>query len=273
MATETLAPLSTDEMVAEIVHAYQVESPCLGPSKIIQYLRCPMSYKLQYVDKLPSKSSPAASVGSTVHKVIETAHRSGWSAENMDEAAALLEELWGAVRPHTSDPDDPQAGKSINEARDVWLPWYLSWQDGQRTIASEERWRIDLETNGMVIPMQGTIDRVYRADGSVIVSDVKTGQRKPSQADLSNDLQLSLYSWAFREMSGQAETWMEIVWMRSQETLRTVRTAAYLRHVVDDVVIPAAKAINAGVYPCNPHTKYGCNYCDHKSACPVGQGA
>ncbi len=270
MATDTLSPV--DQLAAEIVNPYQMESTCLGPSKIVQYLRCPMSYKLKYVDRIPTKSSPAASVGSTVHKVIEVAHRCGWSAENMDEATALLEELWPAVSVHTTDPEDPQASKSILQARDVWLPWYLSWQGGQRTIASEERWRIDLETNGMIIPMEGTIDRVYRIDGSVIVSDVKTGQRKPSPDDLASDLQLSLYSWAFREMSGQEEDAIEIVWMRTQETLRTRRSREYIARVIEHQVVPAARGIQAGQFPCNTNTRYGCNYCDHKSHCPLQGG-
>jgi len=110
-------------------------------------------------------------------------------------------------------------------------------------------------------------------DGEAVIADVKTGKRSPSAQDLATNLQLSIYSWAYRQMSrGQHEDCMEIVQVRAKKGLRAERTDAYLAHVIEDVVKPTAAAITAGHFPTNPGTLFGCNYCDYQALCAIGQG-
>lgn len=243
----------------------------LSPTKITTYLRCPRSYYYQYVEKATVPKSPAMVVGSVVHEVIQLIHERDWTLADKDSAAAALEGLWADRCGETTDPEDPAANGSIGDACNTWLPWYLRWREGQIDIAVEEKW--ELPVPGTDLVMRGIVDRVYRTDGETIISDVKTGKRAPSMQDLNTDLQLSLYSWAYREMSGQnREDAIEVVQIRSKQTLRSRRTDGYLQRVIADTVTPTATAIQAGLFPANPATKFGCGYCDYQMLCPVGQG-
>ena len=262
---------SVEQIAEGILHTYHVDSEALGASKIGTYLRCPKSYELAYVQKLPAASSPAAAVGTTVHRVIGEGRKQHWGPHDARMAGDFLVELWARVRPATADPDDPKAALSIEQARTVWLPWYLNWIQGQIDVASEEHWRLTLP-NETPISLEGTIDRVYRSNGETIIGDVKTGARAPSEKDVGTDLQLSIYSWAYRQMSGGAESALEIVNLRQTRVVRTTRTDRYLSRVMADVVVPVAEAIRAGIFPANPSTKFGCGYCNHQALCVVGQG-
>ena len=257
-----------EQAVNNITMPYQVTSVALGPSKIATYLKCGLAYKFQYIDKVRKPASPAMVLGSSVHEVIRMAHNNKWKPNHAVDAASALEKLWEEVRGTTTDPDDIEANLGKEEAAKVWLPWYLDWISEQRDIAVEERWELDYDG----IKMQGTIDRVYRHNGQTVISDVKTGKRAPTAADLMNDPQLSIYSWAWRELAGVAEDNLEIVQIRSRTPHRTIRSDKYLDDYMQLSVVPVAKQIAAGYFPANPSPKYGCSFCTYQENCPLGQG-
>lgn len=248
----------------------QDDNPALGASKVSTYLRCPRAYKYQYVDRLPRASSPAAALGTTIHSVIEHIHRSNWGPAQAEDVAGLLLEAWSEVRPLTADPDDPDAAKSAVEAANVWLPRYLQWREGQIDVAVEERWELPVPFTN--ITMRGTIDRIYRADGQNVLSDVKSGKRAPSATDLRTDLQLSVYAWAAREL-GLKLGRCELVMIRKGDVLEVPRDDEQIEAAMYEIVAPAAAAIATGHFPCNPSSQYGCSYCDYTATCPVGKAA
>ncbi len=258
-----------DAMAEGVLHTYHQTSPHLGPSKINTYLRCPRQYEYQYVERLSRPSAPAATVGSVVHRVIQHAHQAHWSLQDAEEAAEMLEDLWLVVRAETSDPHDYEAAKAIAEARDIWVPWYLHWIEGQTDIAVEEQWTLPVP--GTDLTLQGTIDRIYRANGIVTISDVKTGKRVPTGISLANDLQLTLYSWAGRRL-GLREDVLELVAVRSQGSLMTTRSDGYITAVLENTVLPVHEQIKAGRFPASPVSQYGCGYCAYLDRCPVGRG-
>lgn len=250
-------------MVAEPQVSTQI--PTLSATRLSQYLSCPYGYKLKYIDRVEQRTSRAMYLGSAVHDVIRTAHENKWGPDDMQLAADAMAEQWA------EHEGDPEYDKAAREAAQVWLPWYLDWAAGHFNIAVEEKFLLPIP--GTDLELTGYMDRVYRAAGETVVSDVKTGKRAPSANDLATDLQLSLYSWAFREMSSQnREDALEIVQIRSRKTLRTYRTDEYLDHVIAAVVVPTARSIEAGLFPANPSSKYGCGYCEFNASCPVGQG-
>lgn len=250
---------------AVLGRSYHTDSAMLGASKINTYLRCPKSYEYQYVQKLPSQRSPAAAVGSTVHEIVRLAHLLRWTTDNQDEAADALTKLWERVREETTDPEDPQADQSITKAADEWLPWYLHWSNKHINIAVEEGWELEVPGTGIIL--RGTVDRIYRAAGEVVISDVKTGGRVPTEEDMATDLQLSLYAWACRQM-GVHDDAVEIVAMRGKKSLRSRRTDAYLEHIV----LPVHDGIQREYFPANPGTRYGCRFCSYEGICPIGRG-
>jgi putative RecB family exonuclease len=258
--------------VAQVDEPYQVQTDALGASKLSTYLRCPRAYRYQYVEKIKVPSSPAAALGTAIHSVIQQIHLSRWTLDQADTVADLMASTWEEIRVRTADPDDPEAATGAVQAANEWLPWYLHWRRDQIDVAVEERWELTVTNLGPAVTLRGTIDRVYRADGKSVLSDVKSGKRAPSEQDLATDLQLSIYAWACRECGFEPDG-IEIVMLRSKKVLQTARTSAYLDGVISHTVLPAAQGIAAGVFPCNPSSRFGCGYCDFQSLCPVGKGS
>jgi len=135
------------------------------------------------------------------------------------------------------------------------------------TVATEERWSVDLKLGGRVVQMEGTWDRLYRQNGTTVISDIKTGGNMPP---LPISGQLSLYSWAYREITGKREGALEIVKIRRMEPQQTRRTDEYLENFLANTVAPVVAGISQGVFPCNPDCKYGCGFCGYAHLCPVG---
>lgn len=270
-------PDTTDEIiaaaVAQVVTPYQTTSTHLGPSKISTYQKCAAAYRWQYIDKVPTPSSPAATVGTAFHFVAEQIRPNKWTAEDAGKAADLLLRVWQELRGLTTDPDDVDANNSINDACLEWLPWYL-WYSGKGTdIDSESRWVWELTE---AVTLQGTIDRLYIHDGAVVISDLKTGKRAPVAADLKRDLQASLY-WGAMRQEGLEPSRFEQVMPRKREAYPTTRTDEYLQAVIENIVLPVAaqiaNATETGHWPCNPNPLYGCNFCNYQSLCAVGRGS
>lgn len=255
----------------QVVNPYQQDgNPALGPSKINTYLRCPRSYQYQYIERIKRASSPAASLGTAVHSVIEHAHRLRWTEADADAAGELMLQTWEEVRPHTSDPQDPDANKGAVAAATEWLPWYLHWTRDQQDIVLEERFELTLGDSG--IQMRGTIDRVYHDGARAVLSDVKSGKRATPQGELDTDLQLTVYAWACTEL-GLTPDALQHCYVRLAKTAETTRSRGYVLATLQHVVEPVAAAIEASVFPCNPSPKFGCSFCDYKAHCPIGAGA
>lgn len=259
--------------VQQVASPYQTATPYLGTSKITSFLYCPRQFYYQYILKMQCAAHPAATLGTCVHSVIQHAHRMNWTTANADDARALLVETWAETKQYTTDPDDPEANLAVVAAGDEWLPWYLWWTRMQIDVAVEERWEFAVGDSG--VTLTGTIDRIYRENGRLLLSDVKTGRRSLPPTDLANDLQLSIYAWAARQMD-LALDGLEHVVVRKQKTLSTIRSPQYLSAVIEQTVLPAAQAIEIAAatdnWTCNTASKWGCGFCRFQSVCEVGAG-
>lgn len=255
-----------------ILHTYHTQSDILGASKIDTYRDCPLRYRLQYVDKLEVPSKPAMVVGSCVHKALEIAHERKWRAEDAPQAAQVLRDLWRRVIGETTPEGRGDAIARVEKLATQGIPWYLQWRwaTGQIDIATEHRW--DATVPGTDIQLRGTWDRLYRADGQTVVSDVKSGRYLPR--DMDTDLQLTLYSWAYRQtFPGKAEGALEIVGIGLRKVVRTTRTDEQHQQTIEAVVVPVAESIARGDFPPNTNCRYGCQTCNYYNDCPaMGRG-
>lgn len=245
----------------------------LGWSKIETWLQCGRRYYYQYIAREDREPNISGTFGSVVHETIAAGHRMHWGVGQAGVAGEFLLNLWEQVAPE-SHPRRPEYDRLAQTAVDDWVPWYLSWSSKSITVATEERWSVDLEIAGRTVEMQGTWDRLYLTpEGGTVVSDVKTGG---NIAPLDSSGQLSLYSWAYRATTGEQESALELLKLRAKGTsddprpLRTTRTDEYLADFIANTVLPVVQAITQGIFPCNPDGKYGCGFCGYQHLCPVG---
>jgi hypothetical protein len=64
----------------------------VSASRLNLWLRCPLAFRIKYIDRVPSKTTPSLFIGKTVHRGLEIhyRHRQAWSGAvwrcNIDRA-------------------------------------------------------------------------------------------------------------------------------------------------------------------------------------------
>lgn len=175
----------------------------LRQSTINDYLSCPLLFKYRHLDGIrPAWRSPNALHGSPLHKMVFLMHRDKWN-----------------MRPHMYYRDI-FADYELEREPDKDIPVF--WKDDrEKMLAAFEQNAVEIiegyrrnpanqeavvwyaETGFRVkiagYTFTGTLDQVRRnADGTVELIDFKSNQRRPTEAFLFNDWQLSLYTYALR---------------------------------------------------------------------------
>ena len=233
----------------------------LSQSKIGAWLHCPRSYKYQYVDGLEYATTPAMHLGTMVHQACAAVHEA-----DLDDASDVLDELW--ARAPEDVRTDEKIAKNFLKAKDIWMPWYISEAQGQKTVDTEAYLKQPVNDN---LEISGFLDRVYLDDGACVIADAKTGRNKPRYVE--NDLQLSIYAWLWQQNSGVLPARVEVWHLPSQTIVPAVRTEESLEAVIAEVVLPVANAISIGLFPPNSGHPFGCDFCSFRDICTVGRGA
>ena len=67
----------------------------ITPSKLLDYLTCPLKYKLRHLEKSGGRSaSPALSFGNTMHQALQAIHGEKTLPETAAESTQLLKRFW-----------------------------------------------------------------------------------------------------------------------------------------------------------------------------------
>ncbi len=169
----------------------------LSFSRLSRFEQCPLSFKLHYIDQVPSNSSLQLVFGKAIHAVLE---RLVWNhvleerlgpmseeeAARLWQEAVIAEGLTGGLAPF-------QEGLEI-------LKSFVRHQgalDPKDILAVEQEFSIPIGPFTVV----GFIDRVDRLDNETIrIVDYKTNRQLFSRDDVDSSLQLALYELAARQI-------------------------------------------------------------------------
>jgi putative RecB family exonuclease len=248
----------------------------LSASRIVQYLMCPLKYRLVYVDRVEPDFLPSNLVlGSSIHSAIEGFYRTWQDGIRMSSAEVidLFEDYFTAgIDGKTLEPGcNPEAvkniGKSLIEvfARDV---------QPAEVVGIEEQFRtplIDTETGEYLIDLVGVYDLIeLDAEGTPVVVDHKTAGKRFSDNDLENNLQLSAYGLASRQLHKiEGSVLLRIDAMIKNKTpvfdqKFTIRTQNHDRRFIklaSDII----RAMESGAF--FPNTGWQCGSCQVRSGC------
>jgi hypothetical protein len=184
-------------------------------SSLTSYSKCPKSWQLQRVVKVPQSQGWARLGGSAVHTATENYDLGKGTDPAKLFAEAFIHEIWGAYLQDSDIASWLPSGRATKEwpnRRDQewwwhhgpiyvqrWIdwttetPWQLATlQDGRRGVELEFK-----PTIGNW-PVQMFIDRLYvTEDGDVVVVDIKTGDPRFTEV-----LQLALYAEGVHQATG-----------------------------------------------------------------------
>ena len=221
----------------------------LSVTGVIDYVKCPKLFYWAQVRPLPRKPSPAARLGSEVHRWIELQSRGQATLIEVDDLPDL------STEERLSEPP-----------RDVPLKdAFRKSRFADRVPLFTERPFL-LYLDGMVVG--GRIDAIFEGpDGTWEVVDYKTG-RMPPVDDPITGLQLDLYALACVEVFGKDPRDLTLTYLYLGEGKEVSREAGDPTETRARV-LEWLSGIAAGKFEPKPGEQ--CRWCDFLSFCPAGR--
>jgi putative RecB family exonuclease len=233
----------------------------LSYSSINTYETCPAKYRFQYEDRLPSTPSAALSFGDSLHQALHRFHsRPVPVAPSLDELHEMLDGVW--VGDGYADVSEERT--YLEHGRQVLAQYHRENAHAYRIPAAMEfRFAIDVEG----VQVSGVIDRMDRIPGGGYeIIDYKTNRRLPPQARIDQDLQLSIYHLAAKEVWGIEPERLTLYYLLAGQRMSTTRTSSD----VDELrrrIVTVAERIQAGKFEARQNPL--CDWCDYQALCPV----
>lgn len=259
-------------------------------SQINQLRKCGYQFKLERIDKVPSRPMVNAVAGKAVHAGTETVddlmHDQDVTdrerlilAGSLEAATALGHEVQEALKdgwPVESWRRYPRQGfewfrdTGIPNSISAYVDWRLNNPDFVLAEVPDFGPAIEVPFNyyndGQLI--HGWIDRVFtsRELGGYYPVDLKSG-KKPA-----TDEQLGLYAAALHKALGWNVEWgFYLYQLKSGEAKQTApqRLTHWTDEKLGQVYLPATKMIDLGIFIPSPGEN--CQHCGVSEACPFAQ--
>jgi RecB family exonuclease len=214
----------------------------LSYSSINTYETCPAKFKFQYEDRVPQARSAALSFGDSLHRALYLFHnRPVPVPPSVGELHDMLEASW--VSEGFGDASEEQTYR--DHGRQVLSLYHRENIDAYRIPAALE-FRFTIEVEG--VALSGVIDRMDRIPGGGYeIVDYKTNRRLPPQSRIDQDLQLSIYHMAAREIWGIEPERLTLYYLLPGQRMTTVRTPADVDELRRRIAV-VAERIEAGKF-------------------------
>ncbi len=247
----------------------------VSASRLNLWLKCPLAFRLKYVDGVRTPPSSSQFVGKTVHRGLEIYYRHRQqnvrlpAAEIAEMLVAQWEEAVAAEGVKFSTASDEVAARQ--QSLDL-VRTYLQQlpNDEPRPLAIESVLEAPLldpvSGQSLGIPLVGVIDLVLPGADGAIITDFKTTARGGELLEISHELQLSAYSYLHRQTSPLPEEALEIRSLIKTKTPRIEHHrygprshSHYLR--LFSVIRAYLDALDAGTYFIRPsHLCAACEF-------------
>ncbi|MBD3360722.1 AAA family ATPase [Candidatus Peregrinibacteria bacterium] len=233
----------------------------LSYSQIKTFKDCPLKYNYRYLMKVPIPSSHSTNFGTSIHETLKDFYQHIKDGESVDFGLLknIYEKNWISQGYESKNHEETRKKKGLeilknyyNKNKDPWIaPKYL-----ERSF--------NVKIGNYLI--NGRIDRLDELkDGTFEVIDYKTG-RMPKDPKLKNDLQLSIYALACRDIFKIPVSKLSIYFLEENKKVSTTRTNEQL----DDLINEISKLIEemkVSKFPAKPN--FYCQFCDFRLICPA----
>ena len=240
----------------------------LSHSKAKRWVGCHMSYKLHYIDQLPSKPGKAMDIGKASHSALETLMREAATVADETDQPVFLDRARATMLCH-----EACARNGVTGAYDVanvidMVGWFVEDQEivePEMVLGLERSFQLPL-ANG--VELVGVIDRLDAGSrgGWVDVYDYKTNKRLYTDEELAEDLQLTLYAAAASRWWPKQDVRLHYWMLRHRQCQHIVRAPTEIARALAYMAEVANEINSASVYEAMPNR--WCEWCDHLHQCP-----
>jgi DNA helicase II / ATP-dependent DNA helicase PcrA len=259
------AIVARDEPSLEPFLPRRGEGVVLSATDIDTYRTCPLKYKFARVFRIPQEPTLHQRFGILVHQVLERYHSgAGDSAPGgLPELLGLLEAGWRRGGFGDSEEERQLRGKASSaltryherfrseEGRPVWFERQFTFKLGPHLL-------------------RGRVDRVDRLpDGEYELIDYKTGRPK-SAAQLTEDVQLSLYAVGAREAWRLEASRQAYYYLLDDQKVEVPADEGDRGEWVQEVAMEVAEGILSQGFEPTPSFA-ACSMCDYRLVCPAAE--
>lgn len=247
----------------------------LSPSRASDFKQCPQLFKFRSIDRIPEPTSVYQARGTTAHLALERLFDLPAVERTPDRLYDLFREAWTELRTceeYADLFDDLDAERSWGVESLEVLSNYFSLED-PAGIAPFDR-ELDMLEAMDEITIRGILDRIdERPDGSLVITDYKTGKAPPERYALSAFFALKIYALLIRNRLGRTPAELRLLYLGN---------ATMYRIPIDDTALNGMErqlkalwgAINRAIerthFP--PRTSVLCGWCSFQSMCPAFEG-
>ncbi|MGE0757211.1 MAG: RecB family exonuclease [Pirellulaceae bacterium] len=191
----------------------------ISASRLNLWLRCPLAFRLRYIDGIVTPPTASLFLGQQVHAGLEQyyRHRQLGVTLTADEIVRRLLADWQEAAATAAVFFAHPAEDADTRAQTVRLiRMYLEQVSPDEPLplaveTSLEGPLTDPETGAdLGIPLLGVVDLVLDSPAGAVVVDFKTAAKANHPVEILHEVQLTTYSWLFRQAAGQHEAGLEI---------------------------------------------------------------
>jgi putative RecB family exonuclease len=168
----------------------------LSYSQINCYLACPLKYRFAYVNQIPPEFTPASlAFGSAVHEAVAAYHGSRIEGDPLkpDHMLDVFRQSWRSREAEVKFFNGDSAASLEAKAEQLLKVFHKSVDHTVTILGVEERFEMPM-SNGTP-PLVGFIDLIeQKPDGTVVILDLKTASKRPTDFQVHNNMQLTCYS-------------------------------------------------------------------------------
>lgn len=244
----------------------------LSVSRIKQYEKCPLAFKMGYIDRDVERwhEKDAANFGKVIHEALELIFN--WVDGEEVIGSVPDEIIIREYRKAFSKAEGHVVGEGLyKEGLEMVRAYFRINQQVSylEVVATEQRFMLDIEADDGSAQFQinGVIDRIDRVGPKrVRVIDYKTNRFLFMRDELDTDLQMSIYGTAVKQLYPWAEE-VEFAFdmLRHGTRQPTRRTDEQLNMAADYMIAIGQRIETALEFP--PNLNPLCPWCDFRESC------
>ncbi|QDU96530.1 RecB family exonuclease [Lignipirellula cremea] len=212
-------------MIATITRAGRARDDSSGlldyvsPTRLNTWLSCPLKFKLRYVEGIKEPTSSSLFLGKRVHDGLEFFYRHRQDGDHLSatDVAQHISESWDEAVAAEDMQFPSFDDEAVLKRQTIGLvEAYLDTRDANEGIpvAVERPLEcplVDPETGeDLGMALFGFVDLVLESQAGLTIVDFKTAARSSAPLEISHEVQLSCYAYAFRHVFGATEQELQI---------------------------------------------------------------
>jgi putative RecB family exonuclease len=243
----------------------------LSPSRIQSFTSCPLAFRFSSIEKLPDPPTIHTTKGTVVHRTLEVLL--GLPSHERTQDAA--EEIHRSTRTEFEEhPDLTSLELSDTEREKFWddamslVRNYFSMEDPREITPEGIELRIEATMGEFTL--RGIVDRLERGtDGSLIITDYKTGRSPRDSQTKDRMTQMMLYAWLCRAHFGESPASLRLMYVRDGRTIvaePTEQQISFQEKRTQAVFKAITSSCTTGRFA--PQKSALCNFCAYQPWCP-----